>query len=65
MSAGGTFHGIAVTGIGNDLMGDIWYEAQVNWLTRSDDFADARQATIDGATALYGAGHARVATVRR
>ena len=64
MSAGGTFHGIAVTGIGNDLMGDIWYEAQVNWLTRSDDFADARQATIDGATNLYGAGHARVATVR-
>jgi bacillolysin len=64
MSVGGTFSGITVNGIGNADMGDIWYETQVNWLTARDDFANARQATIDAATNLYGAANARVTTVK-
>ena len=64
MSAGGTFHDVSVTGMGNDDMGDIWYLAETTYLMSSDDFADARQATIDAATALYGAADARVLAVR-
>lgn len=63
MSVGGTFSGISVAGMGNNDMGDVWYEAQVNWLTSSDGFAEARQATIDAATALFGGGDARVTSV--
>ena len=72
MATGGSFHNItvtamtamtAMTGGVNTKLEDIWYLAQTTYLMSSDDFADARQATIDAATALYGAG-AEVTTVQ-
>ena len=63
-SVGGTFHGITVAPQTNAELGKIWYKAQTTYLMSSDDFADARQATIDAATFYYGGADARVTSVK-
>ena len=64
MAAGGTHGGITVAALagGRTDMGKIWYLAQTTYLTSSSTFLDAKKATEDAATALFGAG-AKVTTV--
>ncbi len=58
---GGTLHnsptcnGSTVTGIGRDAAAAIWYKALTEYMTSNTDYAGARVATLDAATALYGA----------
>jgi thermolysin len=47
-----------VTGIGADKAAKIWYKALITYMTSSTNFAGARTATLNAATALYGAGSA-------
>jgi len=47
MSEGGTHHGITVIGMGRPNMGRVFYAANLYYLQSYDEFADARQATID------------------
>lgn len=53
MAEGGTHHGIAVVGMGRENMGKVFYETQINWLTRDSDFMDARDATLDAVVAIF------------
>ena len=64
MAAGGTHHGITVTAMGRQDMGKVFYSAEVDYLQSTDDFVKARNATIDAATALFGAGDPKVNTVK-
>jgi len=50
-------------GIGADKAAAIWYKALTTYMTTSTGFAGARTATLDAATALYGAGSAEVTAV--
>ncbi|MFT4978479.1 MAG: Zn-dependent metalloprotease [Myxococcota bacterium] len=45
----------SVTGVGIDAAAKIWYRALTVYMTSSTDFSDARDATLDAATDLYGA----------
>ncbi|MGY0236871.1 M4 family metallopeptidase [Longispora urticae] len=45
----------AVTGIGNDKAGKIWYKALDAYMTTSETYAKARISTIKAANDLYGA----------
>jgi hypothetical protein len=45
----------AVTGIGNDKAGKIWYRALTTYMTSTTDYAGARIATLKAAKDLYGA----------
>ena len=58
LSAGGTHprgrSTTAVTGIGADDAGDIWYLALSNYMTASTNFSGARAATLNAAGALFG-----------
>jgi len=47
MSEGGTHHGITVAGMGRVNMGRVFYAANLYYLQSYDEFAEARQATID------------------
>jgi len=53
----------AITGIGNDKAGRIWYRALTVYMTSRTDYAGARVATLNAAADLYGAGSAEYATV--
>lgn len=53
-----------MSGIGNDHAARIWYKALSEYLTWDANYAFARDAAIDAATALYGAESADVAAVR-
>ena len=53
-----------VTGIGRSKAEKIWYLALTGYMTSSTNYAAARVATINAATALYGAASAEVAAVR-
>lgn len=59
LSAGGTHprgkSTTVVTGIGADAAADIWYLALSSYMTSSTNFAGARIATLNAASALYGA----------
>ncbi|HEV7682385.1 MAG TPA: M4 family metallopeptidase [Pyrinomonadaceae bacterium] len=57
IAAGGTnrVSGIAVPSIGPDNAARIWYLALTSYMTSSTDFAGARQATLNAATAIFGA----------
>ena len=57
IAQGGTHHqnGVTVTGIGPDNAAKIWYLALSNYMTMGTDFIKARKATLDAATALFGA----------
>ncbi|KOS00478.1 M4 family metallopeptidase [Paenibacillus polymyxa] len=58
LAQGGTFHGVAVNGIGRDAAVQIYYSAFTNYLTSSSDFSNARAAVIQAAKDLYGANSA-------
>lgn len=49
--------------IGKEKMEQIWYRTLTNYLTPSSDFADARDASVQAASDLYGASSAEVAAV--
>ncbi|TKC94161.1 M4 family metallopeptidase [Polyangium fumosum] len=61
LAKGGTHHlsGVAVTGIGADDAGKIWYKALADYMTASTNFAGARQATLSAASALFGGSSAQ------
>ncbi|MCP3796041.1 M4 family metallopeptidase [Paenibacillus sp. CH40] len=59
LAQGGTFHGVAVNGIGRDAAVQIYYSAFTNYLTSSSDFSNARAAVIQAANDLYGANSAQ------
>ena len=46
----------ALTGIGRDAAGKIWYRALTVYMTSSTNYAGARAATLSAAMDLYGAG---------
>lgn len=50
--------------IGKDKMGQIWYRALTEYLTSGAQFTDARDASVQAATDLYGAGSAEVKAVQ-
>ncbi|AJP01904.1 peptidase [Streptomyces cyaneogriseus subsp. noncyanogenus] len=58
-----TCDGSAVTGIGRDKLGRIWYRALTVYMTSSTDYAGARTATLNAARDLYGSGSAERAAV--
>ncbi|WP_030383282.1 MULTISPECIES: M4 family metallopeptidase [unclassified Streptomyces] len=58
-----TCDGSAVTGIGRDKLGAIWYRALTVYMTSSTDYAGARAATLSAAADLYGSGSAEYAAV--
>ncbi|MFD0269853.1 M4 family metallopeptidase [Streptomyces sp. NPDC127106] len=53
----------AVTGIGNDKAGKIWYRALTRYLVPNSNFSGARAATLGAATDLYGADSTETKTV--
>lgn len=52
-----------MNGIGADSAGAIWYLALTSFMVPNTDFAGARAATLNAATALYGAASAEAAAV--
>ena len=51
-----TCDGSSVAGIGREAAADIWYRALTAYMTSGTDYAGARDATINAAQDLYGAG---------
>ncbi|WP_328957080.1 M4 family metallopeptidase [Kitasatospora purpeofusca] len=51
-----TANNVTVTGIGRDKALQIWYKALTSYMTSTTNYAQARTATENAATALYGAG---------
>ena len=64
ISAGGTHHGVTVSGIGIDKLGTIFYRANTTYLTSSSTFSQARAAVVQAASDLYGATSAETTTVK-
>jgi zinc metalloprotease ZmpA len=58
-----TCDGSAVTGIGRDAAGKIWYRALSVYMTSNTSYAGARTATLNAARDLYGAGSSQHAAV--
>ncbi|MFF5468046.1 M4 family metallopeptidase [Streptomyces achromogenes] len=58
-----TSDGVAVTGIGRDAALKIWYKALTTYMTSSTDYAGARTAALNAASALYGTNSAQYAAV--
>jgi len=54
-----------VTGIGRDAAQRIWYRALTVYFTSSETYPQARTATLQAATDLYGAGSAQYNAVAR
>jgi vibriolysin len=66
LSEGGshpTRGGAAMVGIGADKAAAIWYRALAYYLTSASTFTDARNATLQAATDLYGSGSAEYTAV--
>jgi Zn-dependent metalloprotease len=59
-----TCDGSTIVGIGRAKAEKIWYRALTTQMTSSTNYAGARVATINAATALYGATSVEVATVK-
>ncbi|MGW1617060.1 M4 family metallopeptidase [Streptomyces sp. NPDC002285] len=55
----------AVTGIGNNAAGKIWYRALTTYLTSASTYANARTATIKAVTDLYGASSSQCSAVEK
>jgi zinc metalloprotease ZmpA len=51
-----TFNGSTVTGIGIDKAEQVWYKALTEYMTSTTNYHDARTATLQAASDLYGAG---------
>lgn len=58
-----TCNGTTVTGIGHDKVAKIWYRALTTYMTTGTTYAQARTATLNAATDLYGAAGAERAGV--
>ncbi|MDX6248605.1 MAG: zinc metalloprotease ZmpA [Kribbellaceae bacterium] len=58
-----TCNGSTVTGIGHDKVGKIWYRALTTYMTTGTTYAQARTATLNAATDLYGASSVERAAV--
>jgi Zn-dependent metalloprotease len=60
-SQGGTHHlsGVTVTGMGPTDAARIWYSANANYMTSGTNFAGARTATLNAATAIFGGASAQ------
>jgi len=58
-----TCNGTTVSGIGNAKVGKIWYRALTTYMTTGTTYAQARTATLNAATDLYGASSAERAAV--
>jgi Zn-dependent metalloprotease len=58
-----TCNGSTVNGIGNAKVGKIWYRALTTYMTTGTTYAQARTATLNAATDLYGASSIERATV--
>ncbi|MFF8596690.1 M4 family metallopeptidase [Streptomyces sp. NPDC015220] len=58
-----TSDGVAVTGIGRDAALQIWYKALTTYMTSSTNYAGARTAALNAASALYGANSVQYAAV--
>ncbi|MEU2468850.1 M4 family metallopeptidase [Streptomyces sp. NPDC012486] len=58
-----TADSVAVTGIGRDAALKIWYKALTTYMTSSTNYAGARTAALNAATALYGTNSAQYAAV--
>lgn len=58
VAVGGTHHrsGVTVTGIGVTNAAKIWYKALTSYMNSSTNFAGAKTATLNAATALFGTG---------
>ena len=65
LAKGGTHYEIAVTGIGNEKVGQIYYRANTVYLTASSTFSQARAALVQSAADLYGAGSPEVNAVNK
>jgi Zn-dependent metalloprotease len=66
LAKGGTHHlGGSMTGIGADAAARIWYTALSNYMTPGTNFSQARVATLNAATALYGLGSTQYQAVNR
>ncbi|GAB2588228.1 M4 family metallopeptidase [Kribbella endophytica] len=50
-----TCNGTTLQGIGKDKLGKIWYRALTTYMTTGTTYAQARTATLNAATDLYGA----------
>ncbi|MDZ5609877.1 M4 family metallopeptidase [Bacillus pseudomycoides] len=62
---GGTHNNVAVRGIGEDKMFDIFYYANTDELNMSSDFKELKAACIRVATNLYGANSSEVQAVQQ
>ncbi|MFJ6321155.1 M4 family metallopeptidase [Streptomyces californicus] len=58
-----TADSVAVTGIGRDAALKIWYKALTTYMTSSTNYAGARTAALNAASALYGTNSAQYAAV--
>ncbi|MCB0181510.1 MAG: peptidase M4 family protein, partial [Anaerolineae bacterium] len=64
IAEGGTFHGVVVTGIGQDNLAQIYFRALAQYLTPTSNFMDLRSAVRQACTDLFGSGHAHCASVQ-
>ena len=58
-----TCNGSTITGIGRDAAQRIWFRALSTYMTSGTTYAQARTATLNAATDLYGAGSTNYNTV--
>lgn len=58
-----TCNGSTLTGIGHDKLGKIWFRALTTYMTSGTTYAQARTATLNAATDLYGANSTEKAAV--
>ena len=67
IAAGGTnrVSGVNVSGIGTTDAAKIWYSALTQYMTSGTNFSGARTATVNAATALYGASSTQATTVAK
>jgi thermolysin len=65
VAVGGGDGADATVGIGADSAAQIWYKALTEYMTSRTDFAEARQATMLAAKAIFGEGSAEVEAVKR
>ncbi|MCA0985919.1 M4 family metallopeptidase [Guptibacillus algicola] len=65
LSEGGTFHGVTVSGIGKDKLGEIYYRTLTQYLTPLSNFSHMRSSAVQAATDLYGASSAEVQSVKK
>jgi Zn-dependent metalloprotease len=66
LAHGGSHHlGGSMTGIGADAAAHIWYTALASYMTSGTNFAGARTATTNAATAIYGSPSAQKLAVEQ